>query len=156
MKCLLWLAALIFFMSYPTHAEDITPAMEQAFLSQLKTAVAHKDYKLFRELFYESQNNGRWLDLQNIGPFDTIFSTSSRTYHFQSPNPMTGIGGHPITPTVSPVFYDQKWHEDLVVIRELIITFPTRVPGTSGNIACIPLILKNEKLLAVDETYFSL
>jgi len=134
-------------------SNDVTPAMEQAFLSQLKTAIAHKDYKLFRELFYESENSGRWLELQTVGPFDTILSDVPRVYSFKLPTPITGMGGRPITPSVTPIFFDNKWSEKLILVRELIITFPMNVPNTVGKIASMPLIVKNGKLFVVDEMF---
>lgn len=127
--------------------------MEDAFLGKLKTAIVHKDLKLFRTLFYESQNEGKWMDLQKFGPFDTILSDSARVYRFGPPTLMTGIGGRSIRPGVSPVYHDYKWHENLEVVRELIITFPMTVPHTAGKIALMPLILKDGKLLAVTESF---
>jgi hypothetical protein len=144
----------------PVFAEDVTPAMEDAFLNQFKMAIANKDYKQFRELCYESENKGEWMKLQATVPFDTIFSDSKRVYSFEPP--WTGWSRdmqttHPTTwygiPSVLPIFSDKKWYENLHVARELIITFPMKVPHTFWNYVHIPLIVKDGKLFAVRE-YF--
>jgi len=147
-------AILFLSLSSQAFADVVTPAMEDAFLGKLKASIAHKDYKQFRELFYKSEEKGRWLQLQTGGPFNTIVSDSPRTYSFQPPSHITGMGGQPIAPFVQPVF--AEWHkkrEKLEVVRELIITFPMTVPGTAGKTASMPLIVNNGKLLVVAAGY---
>ncbi len=145
-RCLLFIL-----LTAIAHAEQVTPAMEADFLSKLKTAVAHKNHREFRNLFYESQDKGQWLTLQTIGPFDMVFSDAPRTYDFQLPGAYPTNLGRPVIPYISPIFHDAGWKEELTVAIQLKITFNRNVPGTSGNEAFLPLIVKHGKLYAVEE-----
>lgn len=153
-------AVVLLSLSSPVFAEDVTPTMEDAFLSKFKASIANKDYEQFRELFYESENKGMWMQLQTRAPYETIFSDSPRTYSFEPPwagrtrstqarTPSTWYG----IPTVTPIFHNNNWWEKLRVAKELIITFPMKVPYTNENVVHIPLIVKNGKLFAVHESF---
>jgi len=148
-RVLITVAIAFLFFASSVRGDEVTPAMEKVFLDKLKSAVTHKDYKLFRSLFYESEDKGEWLKLQDFEPFDSLFSPTPRTYRFKPPTEMQFLD-RMVLPTAMPIYHDAKWHEDLTIVRELRITFPMRHPDTSGNIATICLIAKDGRLWAVE------
>jgi hypothetical protein len=146
------------------YAKEVTPAMEHAFLVQLKTAIAHRDYKLFRSLLFESGENGGWLRVQDYPAYAIVFSDAPRVYVFGPPW-LAHDGINPITPRITPIVPDQNWRGNAHASGELYIVFPgtIKAPGlqqswdVQTNSDCsflhVPLVVRQGRLLAARETW---
>src|SRR5580692_11620776 len=90
---LVLLAAFLFLGPF-IRADEVTPAMELAFMAKLKTAVEHKDPALFADLmdFARTPDRKRILFVTSWEPFPSILSDRPRSYAFKRVTPPLSQG----------------------------------------------------------------